>query len=82
MLRVAPEDPGWGVFEYGCHLCTDHWGHGWATEAGRRIIAHAFEDLGVASLFAGHNPTHEEFYPGTGLMHPSYTLKRRAWTRG
>ena len=46
----------------------------------------------ASSLFAGHNPkndasrqllsklgfrhTHDEYYPPTGLMHPSYTLPR------
>jgi len=53
-------------------------------------MAHAFGELKVAALFAGHNPanavsrhllgklgfrfTHEELYEPTGLQHPSYLL--------
>ena len=51
---------------------------------------HAFRDLAVGGLFAGHNPkntasrhllqklgfryTHDEFYAPTGLQHPSYMM--------
>ncbi len=78
------------VFEMGVHLRPDNWGQGLAQEAGRAVIAFAFESLGVKALFAGHHPanagsrklieklgfrfTHEEFYPPTGLNHPSYLL--------
>jgi RimJ/RimL family protein N-acetyltransferase len=69
-----------------------------AQEAGRAVIAFAFENLGAEALFAGHHPansasrrvlaklgfqfTHDEFYPPTGLMHRSYLLTRRDYSRG
>jgi RimJ/RimL family protein N-acetyltransferase len=53
-------------------------------------MRYAFHTLGVKALFAGHNPgntasrrvleklgfryTHDEYYPPTGLKHPSYIL--------
>ncbi len=79
-----------GILEIGFHICSNQWGNGFATEAARRIIRYAFEDLKVKGLFAGHNPkngtskhlltklgfryTHNEYYEPTGLEHPSYLL--------
>jgi len=53
-------------------------------------MEYGYNILGVKALFAGHNPanvasrrvleklgfryTHDEFYPPTGLHHPSYLL--------
>jgi RimJ/RimL family protein N-acetyltransferase len=78
------------IYELGFHLCAAHWGKGYATEAARAVIAHAFEVLKAPSLFAGHHPENEASrrtllklgfrytcdapYAGTGLMHPSYSL--------
>jgi [ribosomal protein S5]-alanine N-acetyltransferase len=78
------------ILEMGVHLRPEYWGQGLVQEAGRAVIIVAFETLGVKSLFAGHHPantasrrlieklgflfTHEEFYPLTGLNHPSYLL--------
>lgn len=83
-----------GILELGIHLLPSFWGQGFAVEAGRAVIAHAFDHLGARALFAGHNPantasramlsklgfryTHDELYPPTGLMHPSYLLPRGA----
>jgi len=80
------------IYELGFHLRPEDWGLGLAQEAGRAVIAFAFENLGAEALFAGHHPansasqrvlaklgfefTHEEFYPPTGLQHPSYLLTR------
>lgn len=80
------------VYELGFHLLPAYWGRGLAVEAGRAITAFAFEVLGANALFAGHHPenpasrtvlerlgfsfTHHEFYPPTGLMHPSYLLSK------
>ena len=63
---------------------------GLAVEAARAVIEYALTTLGAAGLFAGHHPaneasrrvliklgfhyTHDEFYPPTGLNHPSYRL--------
>ena len=64
-------------------------------EAGRAVINYGFASLRADALFAGHHPanansrrvleklgftfTHEELYPPTGLMHPSYLLARSEW---
>jgi ribosomal-protein-alanine N-acetyltransferase len=85
------------VYELGFHLRPEYWGLGLAQEAGGAVIAYAFEKLGVEALFAGHHPansasrrvltklgfqfTHEEFYPPTGLRHPSYLLRRSDYFR-
>ena len=79
-----------GIYELGFHLRPEYWGRGLAVEAGRAVAEFAFAKLGATALFAGHHPensasrhvlaklgfrfTHEEFYPPTGLMHPSYLL--------
>jgi RimJ/RimL family protein N-acetyltransferase len=81
------------IFELGFHLCFEHWGKGFATEAARAVIAHAFDTLKAPALFAGHHPenessrrtllklgfryTHDEPYPSTRLSHPSYELTAR-----
>jgi len=78
------------TYEMGFHLRPEYWGRGLAVEAGQAIIAFAFGPLGAHALFAGHHPAnaasrkvleklgfgfaYEEFYPPTGLSHPSYLL--------
>lgn len=85
------------IYELGFHLRPEYWGRGLAEEAGRAVIEFAFEKIGAAALFAGHHPanaascrvlgklgfqfTHEEFYPPTGLKHPSYLLRREGYLR-
>jgi ribosomal-protein-alanine N-acetyltransferase len=80
------------IYELGFHFRPEYWGRGLAQEAGQAVIAFAFDQLGASALFAGHHPanaasarvltklgfqfTHEEFYPPTGLKHPSYLLTR------
>ena len=79
------------VFEVGFHLRPEHWGKGLATEAAAAVLECAFTEINVDAVFAGHHPhnkksprvlrklgftfTHEEYYPPTGLMHPSYILE-------
>jgi RimJ/RimL family protein N-acetyltransferase len=79
------------IFELGVHLRRSYWGRGLAEEAARAAIKFAFENAAAKALFAGHHPansasqhlilklgfrrTHEEFYPPTGLRHPSYLLE-------
>jgi len=79
-----------GVYEIGVHLRPAFWRRGHATEAAWAVIAYGFRRLGARALFAGHNPrnersrglvarlgfryTHDELYPPTGLLHPSYLL--------
>lgn len=87
---LRPYDLSQQVYEIGFHIRADHWRKGYAIEAARAVIHYAFSDLGARSLFAGHNPKNEpsrliltklgflyerdEFYPPTGLLHPSYIL--------
>ncbi len=82
------------VYEIGAHIRKAHWGRGYALEASKAVIGYAFTTLEAAALFAGHNPanaasrrvllklgfeyTHDEFYPPTGLQHPSYLLRAGA----
>lgn len=78
------------VPELGVHIASPFWRRGSALEAATRVIRHAFDALGCRALFAGHHPenlasaallarlgfvhSHDEFYPPTGLAHPSYLL--------
>ncbi|MGH7594733.1 MAG: GNAT family N-acetyltransferase [bacterium] len=64
-------------------------------KAARAVIKYSFDELKAKALFAGHNPkneasrllleklgfqyTHDEYYPPTGLKHPSYLLKVEEW---
>ncbi len=85
------------IYEIGFHLRRAYWGQGLAVEAARAVIAYAFEQLQASALFAGHHPantssrrvmsklgfryTHDEFYPPTGLNHPSYLLRADEFVR-
>jgi RimJ/RimL family protein N-acetyltransferase len=89
---LRPRNLERGVYEVGFHLCARFWGRGLASEAALAVMAFAFGRLGATALFAGHHPhnraservlyklgfrhTHDEHYPPTGLMHPSYLLPR------
>ena len=87
---LRPYKPAEHIYELGIHLLPEQWGQGLAQEAARGIIEFAFTTVGAKSLFAGHHPenaaskrlleklgfsfTYREFYPPTGLEHPSYLL--------
>jgi ribosomal-protein-alanine N-acetyltransferase len=89
---LRPYDLSQDIYEIGFHIRSQQWGHGFATEAARRVIQYAFADLDANALFAGHNPqntssrklleklgfhyTHDEYYEPTGLNHPSYLLTK------
>ncbi len=89
---LRPYRPEEGIHEFGVHIRPAFWRQGFAFEAGTAAIAHAFDRLGARGLFAGHHPansasrrmlhklrftySHDEFYPPTGLQHPSYLLMR------
>lgn len=76
------------IYELGFHLKSNCWGKGYGTEAAKAAIDFAYNKLHANGLFAGHNPrniasakvlgklgfrySHDEFYPPTGLNHPSY----------
>ena len=88
---LRPYRPDEDVFEVGAHLLPARWGRGYATEATRGVIRHAFEVLGIRGLFARHHPhnrgsgrileklgfryTHDERMAQTGLNHPCYLLR-------
>ncbi len=89
---LRPYDAEKDILEMGVHLKKKYWGLGLAAEACRAAILYSFEKLGAQALFAGHNPdnsasakmltrlgftyTHDEYYPPTGMNHPSYLLKK------
>ncbi len=89
---LRPHKPEEKIYELGFHLRPAYWGQGFALEAGRAVIAWAFNTLDASALFAGHHPsntasrrvleklgfpfTHEEFYEPTGALHLSYLLPR------
>ena len=94
---LRPYDLSEQVYEIGFHICSPHWRHGYAYEAAQATIDYAFTKLKAGSLFAGHNPkngssrrlleklrfqyTHDEYYPPTGLNHPSYSLDHGGYLR-
>lgn len=86
---LRPREPERGILELGFHIRSVHRRKGLTTEAARSVIAHAFDRLGASALLAGHHPrnaasrrtlepgfawTHDEPYPTTGRLHPSYLL--------
>src|SRR5262245_33046766 len=56
---LRPYRPDEHIHEIGVHLRFDYWAKGYATEAVRAVMGHAFDRLGVAALFAGHNPAND-----------------------
>lgn len=83
------------TLELGYHLKADFWGRGLATEAAAAVVEHAFGTLGIETLFAGHHPSNavsrnvllklgfvyacDEFYEPSGLVEPTYLLRRQDW---
>jgi RimJ/RimL family protein N-acetyltransferase len=92
---LRPHPSGERVLELGVHLRPSHRRQGLAEEAATAAMAHAFQGLDALALFAGHHPenvasrklllklgfrsTGEDYYPPTGLMHPSYLLAATEW---
>lgn len=90
---LRPYDSENNIFEMGIHLKKKCWGKGVAQEACSAVIEYAFNSLKVSALFAGHNPKNsssakllkklgftymkDEFYPPTGLNHPSYLMIKK-----
>lgn len=64
--------------ELGYWIGKPHWGRGYATEAGRAVIRHGFEDLGLARIAAHHfqrNPASGRILQKLG-MKPEGLLRR------
>ena len=65
--------------EIGYWLGVPYWGHGYATEAARAVIDHAFEDLGLERLEAGarvSNPASRRVLEKCGFQWSGVTLLR------
>lgn len=89
---LKPYDVSRSLYELGFHLRPAFWGVGYATEAARAVIDCAFASRRPEALLAGHNPRNhaskrvleklgftylrDEYFAGTGLMHPLYELRR------
>ena len=54
-----PEVADWPGLEVGWALRPSYWGKGYATEAGRRSIAYAFEAMGADEVFSVILPSNE-----------------------
>ncbi len=90
-LRPYPSSPG--TLEMGAHFLPSAWGHGYAKEASEQVMEYCRRRRLAKSLFAGHHPQNfnsgkvlgklgflyrgDEYYPPTGLMHPSYLYRWR-----
>jgi RimJ/RimL family protein N-acetyltransferase len=93
---LRPYDLQRRIYEIGFHIRSNFWRHRYASEAAKAVIQYAFSTLRAKSLFAGHHPrnessrhllkklgfqyTHDEYYPPTGLDHPSYLLNVKTFT--
>lgn len=95
---LRPYDSEKNILEMGIHLKEKYWGKGFAQEVCSAVIEYAFNALDINAIFAGHNPkntasahllkklgfkyTHDEFYPPTGLYHPSYLITKQDYMAG
>jgi [ribosomal protein S5]-alanine N-acetyltransferase len=89
---LRPYDQEHCVPELGYHLRPQFWGQGLAAEAAGAVIDHAFENLELHALFAGHLPENQrsgrvllklgfqyqgmKVYPPSGVLEPAYMLRR------
>ena len=56
-LLFHPDTNHWwgeGAVELGYWIAEEHWGKGYATEASKAIIDHAFDDLGISQIYASY----------------------------
>jgi RimJ/RimL family protein N-acetyltransferase len=81
-------------YELGFHLLKSKWGCGYGFEVALAVVKHAFESLRFPTLRSGHHPDNVNsqkillrlrfqsvdavFYKPTGLMHPTYQLRRES----
>ena len=71
-------------FEMGYWIGKSYWGHGYATEAARRVVAFAFQELDAAEVIAGwfqDNPTSGRVLEKLGFR-PLRTEERVSISRG
>lgn len=75
--------PGRDELEFGYWLARPHWGQGYATEAGRALVANARESLRIKRLVAGHfidNPASGRVLAKLGFRPTGVTRLR--WSEG
>lgn len=56
-LLFHPDTNHWwgeGAVELGYWIGEEYWGRGYATEASKRIVQHAFEDLNINEIYASY----------------------------
>ena len=73
-----------GTYELGYWIAEPCWGHGFATEAARRAVSYAFDELGAARVTAGHycdNPASGRVLEKCGFRYTS-TNKQLSVARG
>lgn len=89
---LRPYESSPATYEMGVHLFPEFWGQGIAREVSEAIIPYAFGRLSAAAIFAGHHPQNaasgrllvklgftyqgDQRYIPTGLMHPTYLLRK------
>jgi RimJ/RimL family protein N-acetyltransferase len=85
---LKPHEPSRRFYEIGFHFLPEFWGGGFASEAARAVITHAFDVVQATALFAGHHPDNTasrtllarlefteigtHYFERTGLQHPWY----------
>lgn len=83
------------MFELGFHILPKFWRQGFAREAASAAISYIFDNSNTNKIFAGHHPknaasrklleqlrfqyTDDNYYPPTGLQHPSYILTKEQY---
>jgi RimJ/RimL family protein N-acetyltransferase len=55
-VLLIPRDAVGPEIEIGWRLNRDAWGYGYATEAARPVVEHAFRSVGVEKIFADIHP--------------------------
>lgn len=82
-VGLTPVEPS-GVLELGYWIGQPFWRRGFATEAARTVVRHAFCDLGAPGLFASHfvdNPASGAVIGRCGFR-PAGTARRTSLARG
>jgi ribosomal-protein-alanine N-acetyltransferase len=64
--------------ELGYWIARTHWGRGFATEAVRALVGHAFDELALERVFAHHFP----WNPASGRVLEKAGLRREGLLRG
>jgi [ribosomal protein S5]-alanine N-acetyltransferase len=61
LLKALPDNSGVPTqnLEIGWHFRRSHWGHGFATEAAKRILTYGFETLQLPAIYAVVRPENE-----------------------